>query len=323
MGRGALQVATFLHTVNRVTAGDRGGHDSISVAVGPRRDQHARRHVQEVALYRGGRGVSVLDVHLEATQERGDLAIETADDAVHHRRHCLVGAALVHGGVHVDTDAPLAGDCLGRRVWVEYLARPSVQVHEVDLATAVGDGHVVQVVVLLALVSVSGQRMRGAARVAVRVAAARHDVPHPRHGVTGARAEAGDEAPHGRVAVLLPARDRVALDVALGVPVAHPVGVGGEPLWDGDVILAPDRAVAGSRELTRVCGLQAVGECELVPCYCALDHASDRLGVGIGALSSALLADLVVARHVPGGDVGPALGLSHRPVLEHEVAEHP
>jgi hypothetical protein len=64
-------------------------------------------------------------------------------------------------------------------------------------------------------------------------------------------------------------------------------------------------------------------ERELVSSDGALDHASDRLGAGIGALSSALLADLVVARHVPGGDVGPALGLSHRPILEHEVAEHP
>ena len=115
-----------------------------------------------------------------------------------------------------------------------------------------------------------------------------------------------------------------------------------------DVVLASDRAMACSRELPRVRRLETCqtgrmvvvsiqcsggGEgsgdkltmCErkLVPRDGALDDARDRLGAGVGTLRRALLAHLVVARHVPGGDVGPALGLAHRPVLEHEVAEHP
>lgn len=64
-------------------------------------------------------------------------------------------------------------------------------------------------------------------------------------------------------------------------------------------------------------------ERELTPPNGALDDTSDSLGAGIRTLRGALLTDLVVARHVLCSDVRPALGLAHRPVFKHKIAEHP
>tara|TARA_B110001452_G_scaffold40559_2_gene31034 strand:- start:761 stop:1159 length:399 start_codon:yes stop_codon:yes gene_type:complete len=108
--------------------------------------QHARGHVQQVALY-GGRGaVAVHDVDLQTTQEVRHLAVQAPDHAIHHRGHCLVGTALVVRRVDIHADAPLPRDRLLCRVGVEHLSGPPVQVDEVDLSVVSGDRDVVEFV---------------------------------------------------------------------------------------------------------------------------------------------------------------------------------
>ena len=119
---------------------------AVAVEVGPRGDEHARRRVQEVALYGGRRRVAVLDVDLQPAQERGDLPVEAADHPVHHLRHGLVGAPLLHRRIQVDADAPLLRDGLRGGVGVEGLAGAALQVLELDLTVAARDRHVVQLV---------------------------------------------------------------------------------------------------------------------------------------------------------------------------------
>lgn len=62
---------------------------------------------------------------------------------------------------------------------------------------------------------------------------------------------------------------------------------------------------------------------QLIPCDCALDHASDGLGTWVGALADARFANLKFAGVDARGDVGTTLGFADRAVFKDQVAEEP
>ena len=67
--------------------------------------------------------------------------------------------------------------------------------------------------------------------------------------------KAGRKVRDGRLAVVLAARDGVALDVALGVVVANVVQVRRQPFRHRDEVVLAPRAVHGARELAGIGGV--------------------------------------------------------------------
>lgn len=119
------------------------------------------------------------------------------------------------------------------------------------------------------------------------------------------------------------ARDRVALDVAFGVPVTYFVCMGSKSLGNCNVVVASYGSVAGTRKLASVRGLETMCECELLSCNCAFDNSRDGLGARIRALRGTLLTHLAFARHVSRGNVGPTLCFTHGSIFKYEVSEDP
>jgi len=200
-------VSVLCAAVARVAARDLGRRQPVAVEVGPCGHEHARRVVEEAALERGGARVAVHDVELESAQEHGHLPVEAADGAVHDGAERLVLAALLVRIIQIDAQPVLARARLLLGVGVEGGGVALSEREERHLAIRVRPGDVVELVSFLALKAVTGQRVRGAARVAVGAALARHHVARARDRVARAVVEAGHEVAHGRVAVLLAAAD--------------------------------------------------------------------------------------------------------------------